>query len=367
MEVELTAVSADEYNQIRSGQMTPAMAAEYLREGRISLRSFRDTMRDLYPNPDLQSRLTAAFQADTPGSNPDSISRKVRNWLTGQNQPSNREDVFHIAFALGFTEAQASYLLGLCTDFGIHYREGRDVIYAWFLRNGRSYREARDFFQTLPPQPRLGQIPADASPHLTHELQNEFLRIQTPEALRACYQTNLDKFGALHMRAYSYFQRYLDQLIHPAAAWGGIKEPDYSLEAVMSQYFSLQMPSGKDRTGYNVVQKLVKQNWPNTTALKNIRNRKEDVPRKLLLLLYVITENVLDYNYSELDEEYITMQERVEDHWWSLNAILTDCGMPLLDPRNPTDWLVLYAITAEDEPMSERMEQVIEHIFADVK
>ena len=40
--------------------------------------------------------------------------------------------------------------------------------------------------------------------------------------------------------------------------------------------------------------------------------------------------------------------------------------MPLLDPRNATDWLVLYAITAEDEPMSERMEQVIDHIYSDV-
>ena len=41
--------------------------------------------------------------------------------------------------------------------------------------------------------------------------------------------------------------------------------------------------------------------------------------------------------------------------------------MPLLDPRNATDWLILYAVTAVDEPMSERMEQVIELMFADVK
>lgn len=38
--------------------------------------------------------------------------------------------------------------------------------------------------------------------------------------------------------------------------------------------------------------------------------------------------------------------------------------MPLIDPRNATDWLVLYAITATDEPMSERMEQVIARLFA---
>lgn len=366
--VELTKMSADEYRLIRSGQMTPAMAAQYLREERITLRSFNDTLRELYPQPDIQSRLVSAFQQDDPDANPDSIGRKIRNWLSGQNKPTNREDIFHIAFALSLSEPQANFLLGLCTDYGIHYREGRDVIYAWFLRSGRSYTEARDFFLSLPPVSCPTQIPSNPSSHLTHELCNDFQRVQTPEALRECYLANLNNFGELHVRAYSYFQRYLDQLIHPAAAWGGTKEPDYSIEAVMDQYFSLQMPSGKDRRGYTVVQKLVKHNWPNATALKNIRNRREDVPRKLLLLLYVITENILDDTYNELDEDYITLEERVEDHWYSLNAILTDCGMPLLDPRNPTDWLVLYAITADDdEPMSERMEQVIEYMFSDIK
>ena len=114
-----------------------------------------------------------------------------------------------------------------------------------------------------------------------------------------------------------------------------------------------------------MVQKLVKKNWPNTTALKNIRAQKEDVPRKLLLLLYVITENIVDDDYSELDEDYLTLEDRMEDHWWTINAILGDCGMPTLDPRNASDWLVLYALTAMDEPMSERMEQVIAHMFED--
>ena len=35
--------------------------------------------------------------------------------------------------------------------------------------------------------------------------------------------------------------------------------------------------------------------------------------------------------------------------------------MPTLDPRSATDWLVLYAVTAGEESMSERMEAVIEH------
>ena len=336
------------------------MAAEYLKEGQIVLRTFIDTLLDMYPFPDLQDRLITGFRSD---GDLKSVGKKVRNWLKGQNQPTNREDIFRIAFALGLSEGQANHLLGICTDYGIHYRDGRDVVYAWFLRTGRTYGEAWDFFAALPEPERRGEAPAEAGGQITHEIQAAFQRVQSLEELRTCYIANLDRFGGLHLRAYSYFRKYLDQLTHPVSSLDGEEEPDYSMGAVMDSYFSLQMPSGRDRSGYTAVQKLIKHNWPNTTALKNIRNRKEDVPRKLLLLLYVVTENVIDDSYHELDEDYITMQERLEDHWWTLNAILTDCGMPTLDPRNPTDWLVLYALAADEESMSERMEQVIEKIY----
>ena len=362
MNIDLTELSSNEYNHLLSGRLTPTMAAQYLRDERIVLRTFAETLRSFYPAPDLCSRLTAIFQED---ADPGSAARKVRNWLSGQNRPSDREDVFRICFGLLLTEAQTSCLLGLCTDYGIHYRDGRDVVYAWFLRHSLDYGQAKDFFVSLPPVPHLNELPEDLTSHLTQEIRSAFLRVQDTRELRACYLDNLTHFGTLHLRAYNYFQRYLDQLIHPADAWGGLREPDYSVEAVMDLYLSLSMPSGRDRTGYNLVQKLIKRSWPNATALKNIRSRKMDVPRKLLLLLYVITENVVDDSYTELDEEYLTLQDRLEDHWWSLNAILTDCGMPLMDPRNATDWLVLYAVTATDEPMSERMEQVIEHMFSD--
>ncbi len=228
MEVELTMMSADEYNQIRTGQMTPAMAAEYLREGRITLRSFRDTLRSLYPGADLQARLTAAFQADDPGANPDSVGRKVRNWLSGQNKPTNREDIFHIAFALSLSEGQANLLLGLCTDYGIHYREGRDVVYAWFLRSGGSYREAREFFASLPPVTRPNQVPEGPASQLTHELQNGVLRVQTKEDLRQFYMENLDRIGALHMRPPQDHHRipgHCDKVAHTGVAisWIGVQ------------------------------------------------------------------------------------------------------------------------------------------------
>lgn len=363
MEIELTTLSDEEYRRICSKGMTPAMAAEYLRSGQLTLRSLGSTLQEMCPGIDLQSRLVSAFLTDSSGVRADAMSRKIHNWLSGQNMPKSREDVFHIAFTLSLSESQTNYLLGICTDYGIHYREGRDLVYAWFLRRGGSYREARAFFATLPPIPHMTETPDGSNSHLTHDLQHDALQIQTPEELHAYYISHLNQLGILHMRAFSYVQGYLDQLIHPTSILDGIAEPDYSIEAVMEKYFSMQMPSGKKRSGYTMVQKLVKQDWPNATSLKNIRNYKEDVPRKLILLLYVVTENVMGDSYREMDEDYISLDERVEDHWWTLNAILADCGMSRLDPRNPTDWMMLYAITAEDEPMSERLEKMIACLF----
>ncbi len=342
------------------------MAAEYLREGRILLRTFSETLREQYPYPDLRDRLITSMQSYDTEAAPKSIARKVQNWLDGKNQPGSREDVFRIAFALDLTEAQTSFLLGQCTEYGIHYREPLDVIYAWFLRNDRGYAEARDFYHSLPPVPNLVIYPEASSAHLTRELQSAFSTVSTVESLRKTYCANLHKFGQLHVRAYHYFEKYLNQLIRPVSQLDDGEE-NYSLERVMAEYLSLHMPSGKARGRYSIVQKLLKRNWPNATALKNIRAHREDVPRKLLLLLYIITENVVDEDYSELDEDYLSLQDRLEDHWWTLNAILTDCGMPTLDPRNAMDWVILYALTAnEEESMSNRMGQVIENLFDDL-
>lgn len=363
---ELTHIAAAEYDHIVYGQMTPAMAAAYLREERIVLRSFGETLRRMYPKEDILIRLTEFWQRVDRVTQPQSLTKKIRNWLAGKNQPSAREDYFRIAFALGLSEQQLAHLLGLCTDYGIHYRSRWEVVFAWFLRSGYGYWEAEAFYAELPPAP-TNETGVGLPPHVTHEMMDRFRMAQNTEALRACCVENAASFGSMHIRSYYYFDRYMAQLIHPTPSWDGISEPDYSIESVMNIYLSMQMPSGKKRTNYSLPQRLIKHNWPNTTTLKNIRSRVEDVPRKLLLLLYVVTENGGDDDYSEMDEEYLTLEERVEDHWWIINGMLADCGMAPLDPRNAFDWLVLYATASESEFMSDRLEQVIGLMYADVK
>ena len=356
--------TTEEYQLLLCGGLSPASAARHLLDEHLVLRTFPQVLRELYSADDLQFRLNAAFTAGDPGKAA-SAARKVRNWLAGKNAPTSREDVFRIAFALDLDEEGCSQLLGFCTEYGIHYRDGRELVYSWFLRMGFGYSDAVEFYESLPPCPRQTEAPPESGPtQLTQSIQSDLLTVLTMEELRQAYLDRLDQLGTLHARAFRYFRNYMEQLLHPTSFFQE-DETVYSLETVMETYFSLHMPSGKDRSSYSVTQKLLKRNWPNATILKDIYAYRKDVPRKLLLLLYVITENCIDRVYSEFDEGYIDAQDRIEDHWWTMNAILSDCGMPLLDLRNASDWLMMYAVTADEESMSERLEQVIDQIFSD--
>ena len=367
MQPEVT-ITSNEYERVLYGDMTPAMAVAYLSGNQLPVRTFGGILRQMYPYCDLKDRLVAFFTAQTPSANPQSIVRKITNWLTDRNVPMNRCDLFRIAFALDFQEAQLDYLLSMCTDYGIQYRDGYEAVLAWFLRKGYCYAAANEFYAQLPKPPGMDRAEGVHHSNLTREVQKQFLLAQTTEELRQCYLRNLNSMGRLHLRAYYYFDKFLSTLIHPTPSWIDVPEPYYSIETVMSTYLSMQMPRRRSRDGYSLVQRLLSQNWPNATALKNIRNHKEDVPRKLLILLYIITEESATVQREIPPPSDLTMEDRIEEHWWSLNAMLTDCGMALMDPRNVSDWLFLYAIGADnnDQSMSERLEQVIALMYADI-
>lgn len=416
MPILFTRGSAAQYETILYGRMTPSMAAQYLRENRVSVRSFSQTLRQMYPGQDLEDRLENFFKNIRPSLKASSVKKKIQNWLCDKNLPSSREDYYCIAFALGLGEEQLSFLLGMCTDYAIQYRDGREAVLAWFLRHKKSYREALVFLSTLPaleqpaeagkaaetektvstdkaketekaaesgksycaPASAYGSCPGDDS-RITHELRDEFRLARSMTELRDCYLRNLSRFGKLHLRSYYYFEQYLELLGRPLANHyekfnihlerAEQEEPDYSIEAVMNTYLSLHMPVGKNYSNYNLVQRLIKENWPNATSIINMKNRIKDVPRKLLLLMYVVTEDSgLRKDYWEMDEDYIPIEERVEDHWWALNGMLADCGMAPLDLRNAFDWLILYAIAADgEETMSGRLEMVVDALYDNVR
>lgn len=47
------------------------------------------------------------------------------------------------------------------------------------------------------PTPRLDQMPGGTEDHLTRDVQNDFLQVQTLDDLRTCYLRNLENLGNL--------------------------------------------------------------------------------------------------------------------------------------------------------------------------
>ena len=95
-----------------------------------------------------------------------------------------------------------------------------------------------------------------------------------------------------------------------------------------------------------------------------MKSRSEDVTRKTLLLMYLVTGGVWDGEYDELDETYIESREFMEAHCIRMNKMLQECGMKPIDPRNVFDYLVLFCLRPEDEEfMSDRMAALAAEIF----
>jgi hypothetical protein len=117
----------------------------------------------------------------------------------------------------------------------------------------------------------------------------------------------------------------------------------YSINQIMDTYLQMKVPIGKETLQFDILQKTIKRYWPNATMLFAMRNREEDVTRRVIVLLYLITQDIDD------PEDELTPQERFFEHYWTLNNYLNSFGLSPLDPRNMFDWLVLYSMKTNEE------------------
>ena len=97
-----------------------------------------------------------------------------------------------------------------------------------------------------------------------------------------------------------------------------------------------------------------------------MKSRGEDVGRKTLLLLYLVTGGIWEREYDELDEAYIQPKEFLETHCHRMNRMLMECGMHRIDPRSAFDYLLLYCLRPEEELcMSQRMSALAAELFSE--
>lgn len=350
----LTEISARQMEYVTRENLSAREAVAFLRSG-MQVRSFRDVLRQVYGTDQVEQQLTQALCRMSGAAQPDSIRRKVWNWMNGRAMPTEREEVFRVCFALELRLEQADRMLTLLTEQGIHYRNLREVVYAYCLRNGLPYSEAeRLMVQLRPAEAQEQGFPA------TRAIRQDFQAVQAEEDLFSFIARHRQSLGTHHNTAYGYFCKMLALLTGEALEG----EQTYSMEYVAEEYLRLNVPKEKKTSRYTDVQKLVKKNWPSPRSIKAMKSRSEDVDRKTLLLLYLVTEGTWGDEYDELDEAYIQPEEILVAHCHRMNQMLTDCGMRRIDPRSVFDYLLLYCLLPEnDMAMSQRMAALASELF----
>ncbi len=364
--MSLTSVSQHEYDRIADTSMTADEAFEYMRE-KLPIRTFGEVLKRFYEGSDVTNMLTDALCEYSPNMSRDNIARKVRGWVGGKYEPSDRETYLKLCFALKLSEEKAQEFLCYCMDSGFHYREPRELTYAFALRMGIGYNEAVALYNSLPEL----RCEENGDVVYTGELIEEFEKISSVEEFKKFYADNMDKLGALHNTAYKYFMSFMKCLKNPDEGreelFGSDKgvSPEISVEQIMREYIRMNVPVNAPDVRYNYIQKMIKKYWPSATDIKNMMNRKKDVQRKVLILLYLITEGVsADVDYDFVDGDSLPPRERFEEHYDRINIMNIDCGMSRLDPRNVFDWAVLYAVKMNNEnEIRCELQELVQRIF----
>lgn len=372
---QLTRISGNNMRFLVGKDRTPEQIVEFIKDGAV-FREFPDVLRKVYSGDDLTDRLVSGL-VDITGEARDSVAKKVRNWINGKSAPQNRETLFQISFILGLSEEETSWLLGAAAETGIHYRNGQELVWAYGLRKAMSYKEARQLMDRLRQD---GLLPdrekkdkkkkaglTQERPRLyTRQVRQAFDQVETEEDLGRFLQEYQEELGQLHETAYRKFSQLLDILQKPEGPEGQIQEErQYTMSDVVQEYLSMNVPEGRKTSGMSVLQRMIKKYWPSETSLSNMKNRGEDVTRKVLMLLYLTTEAVdeagedeADYYFEDLEEDPdILLETRIE----KMNLFLDTCGMNLLDPGNPFDYLAIYAMRTED--VGSQMAQVLDVVF----
>lgn len=375
--MDRTRISENNMSFLEGKERSPRELVAFLKKGAL-YRSFDQVLSRACPDEKMTEKLIQGMIEIT-GEKPDSVARKVRNWLKGKNIPKNRKTLFQICFALGLNEGETGRVLGAAAETGIHYRNPDELVYAFALRMGKSYQYAENLRKNI--QNQYGSMWSSGDQEgeeerpsvFTRQIWNEFSQVTDEASLMEFFQEHGKDLGVLHETAYQKFMKLMDYLQQPEGL-NGKTEEKYTMDEIMDTYFQMHIPEGRKTADYTSLQKLVRKYWPNETSLFNMKNRKEDVSRKVMVLLYLVTEefdfcqmNEPDMNEQKdyyMDDEEEDADTVLERRIKQMNLFLKAYGMNPLDPGNLFDYLVLYAMKSRDgEPVSERMEQVLELLF----
>ena len=283
------------------------------------------------------------------------------NWLNG-NTAISRESAVKILLALNIDNiAEAEqFIMRVCKDGAdaFYARDYRDIIYMFCLRHKYGIDKMLELTEQYK---HLGHENAgagdfDKNVTLTEYLENKFYGLETEDELHEFFSESSDYFGSFNRSAYKKFMECYNLAVYEIKRYKSedtaekYSHAEVSVDEICGEIANI--PDKKKKTGLNIIQKIIAKDEPNRQKLTNIKNKKERVPRKYLILFFLMVWGDME-NYKE---SILT-----------LNEALDECGMPRLDSRNPFDWIVMnsfYYAGAPDNPGAmDRMSKITERVF----
>lgn len=364
----------------------------------LTTRTVRSNLEKLAGGQDMkvvQKTLVDGLMANHPDMKRDSVERRVRGWLNPKSLHSlKKEDAIEITFLLHAGIDKADEFIALVSEEKLHWRSPEEIVYIFGLMHGMTYTECNDLLD-LPVLREIREKVSDCASvdEIEADGYTEFVRmevekIKTKEELISYLQNNYGKLGHLHNTAYQMFTEMLGKLETPSSMedeLGLFQEEEYSekytVKDILTDFFyqdlvltakqravkakknaKKQHLSQEQQYTLDLVQKTIADSWPDEVTISKMKNRKMDVTRKILILLFLATDGDYDEEYGwdyDLEEEDV-----FEDILERLNDMLFFCGFSLLDPRNPFDWLIIYCIYVPDLfDVDPRLQSLLEELF----
>lgn len=342
----------------------------------------------------IQKILVDGLVANRPDMKRSAVERRIRGWVDSKSPHTlKKQDAIEVAFHLQLTGKEADEFLALISEEKLHWRNVEEIVYGYGLEHHLSYGECRKILnrngiqavlQKVSDYKTVEEIGEDG---YTEFVKRDVERLDTVEELETYLQENYERLGHFHNTAYDIFREMLERLMNPASE---VEELHLFDEVVEKETYTVrdivkdllyQEPvlaakqkavktkkdvkagqlSKEQQYTLDIIQKKIADSWPDEVSISKMKNRRMDVTRKVLILLFLVT----DGDYQEEDEESEWSAEEVfEDVISRLDDMLFFCGYSALDPRNPFDWLVIYCIYVEDLlDIDPKMQAVLNEVY----
>ncbi|MDR0503020.1 MAG: hypothetical protein LBH16_06830 [Treponema sp.] len=354
----------------------------------------------------------------------------VDNWV---KKKMDRDSVLKTAFGLEITYDETDVYLKKCLYDGFYMRDVKDIIYRFFLKmrieyndevsrksNNLLYKDLEEmlenykglYFHNSNPNPDPILIKKIENNKFTKFLEDELKRIKTLKDLKDYLERNKSLFGSYRRKTHEIFMENYEQIENQLSSQENrniTRENEIILNGLCSKLentiISIEekekikrriedIKKGKIITEEEIrdeivdnisnleedvinprIRELITQNIPRREEFSQmlIKSVKKDgeiyknIDRKLLILTWLSCNNGDITNFIKGEA-----RDNFESHYKIINDdILTPCGMPLLDPRHPFDWIIFNALYAShlyneedyiDDSPKERLRKLFKRI-----